>query len=131
MHMRIFPTSTLFVVALACTTARATIVEFTLPALNSPAYESTLAIAPKKVAEACVELAQGTKVVWSFSGTGGSDFNIHFHEGKAITYLEDRKATQRANATLTAPVKQTYCWMWTNVSQRPIEVKLSVQRTAD
>ncbi len=91
-------------------------------------FERRVSVAPGKFAEACGRLAQGQVVRWRFAAEGPLDFNIHYHEGKAVHYPERRTAEAAAAGELRAALDQNYCWMWTNKSARPVPLALTLER---
>jgi hypothetical protein len=91
-------------------------------------FERSVPIAPGRFAELCGKLAAGTTVAWQFESAEALDFNIHYHEGKAVHYPEKRSATARGEGRLQAKIEQDYCWMWTNKSPRPAALKVQLAR---
>lgn len=71
-------------------------------------------VAPSRFVEVCGRLSAGTAVAWRFESGARLDFNVHFHEGKAVRYPARQPQVAEATGTLDAPVDQDYCWMWTN-----------------
>ena len=84
-------------------------------------------VAPGKFAEACGQLAKGSAVQWRFNASLPLNFNIHYHEGKAVTYPEKRSGSAGAEGTLSVTVDQAYCWMWTNKTAQPAIVTVTVE----
>ncbi len=109
----------------------AEIVEFKLSSSAGEAsFEKQFAIPPGKFAEACVDLKLNDSVHWSFEVQAPVKFNVHYHVGKDVIYLEKRKSVLAAQATLLAPIAQTYCWMWSNPSTTDaVKLTFSVKRT--
>ena len=69
-------------------------------------------IAPYEWHEECLHLDDGDRVEFAFESTEPVDFNIHYHEGKAVVMPIVREKT-RADAGVFAPViAQDYCLMW-------------------
>ena len=91
-------------------------------------FERTVQIAPGRFAELCGKLPAGTAVAWQFESAESLDFNIHYHEGKAVHYPEKRSATARGEGRLQVKIEQDYCWMWTNKSPRPAALKVQLAR---
>lgn len=81
-----------------------------------------------KFVEVCGRLPAGTKVQWRFDASGPLNFNIHFHEGEKVRYPAKQDGTARASGTLDAAASQDYCWMWTNKSQAPADLRLDLGR---
>lgn len=86
------------------------------------AVEKRLSVAPGKFAELCSALQRGQAVLWQFRADAALDFNIHYHIDKQVEYPERRAGISEANGRLAPSVNQSYCWMWTNRSTRPIEL---------
>mgnify|MGYP003385898491 CR=1 FL=1 len=106
--------------------AHADIVELTW---TGGAFSHRAKIAPKKFLEVCGKLKAGDGVAWKFSGTVPTDFNIHYHVGKDVTYPENRKDIADAGGTLAAPLDQDYCWMWTNRSAQAVDIDINLSQT--
>ena len=85
-------------------------------------------IAPKKFLEVCGKQKKGETVNWTFNGTAPTDFNIHYHVGKDVSYPENRKGVASAEGSLVAPLDQDFCWMWTNRSAQPLDLELKLKQ---
>ena len=85
-------------------------------------------IAPKKFIEVCGKQKMGDSVAWQFKGSTETDFNIHYHVGKDVSYPENRKGVASAEGSLLAPLDQDYCWMWTNRSAQLLEMEVSLKQ---
>lgn len=85
-------------------------------------------VAPGKFAEACGPLLREAAVQWRFSASRPLDFNIHYHEGKAVTYPVKRAASAGASGTLRVAVDKPYCWMWKNTTTQPASVTVELTR---
>ena len=83
-------------------------------------------IAPKKFLEVCGKQKEGDVVAWKFNGGAPTDFNIHDHVGKEVSYPENRKDVASAEGTLAVALDQDFCWMWSNRSAQVIDVKISL-----
>ena len=91
-------------------------------------FETTAALAPGQPLEVCGKLDKGQAVSWSFRSDAALDFNIHYHEAARVVFPTKRDANAGASGTLVAPVRQDYCWMWTNRSAVEATVTLTLQR---
>lgn len=91
-------------------------------------FVQELTVAPGKFAEACGKLQRGEAVAWRFEAGGPLDFNIHFHEGKAVRYPARRNAVAAAQGQLKVALDQDYCWMWSNKSAQPVDLRLTLTR---
>lgn len=85
-------------------------------------------IAPKKFLEVCGKQKKGEAVNWTFNGTAPTDFNIHYHVGKDVSYPENRKGVASAEGSLVAPLDQDFCWMWTNRAAQPLDLELKLKQ---
>ena len=85
-------------------------------------------IAPKKFLEVCGKQKKGEAVNWMFNGTAPTDFNIHYHVGKDVSYPENRKGVASAEGSLVAPLDQDFCWMWTNRAAQPLDLELKLKQ---
>lgn len=91
-------------------------------------FVQEVSVAPGKFAEACGKLQPGEHVNWRFEAGGALDFNIHFHEGKSVRYPERRKAVPAARGELKVALDQDYCWMWTNKTGQPVDLRFTLTR---
>lgn len=76
-------------------------------------------------AEVCGALIEGEQIRWSFEAGDVLDFNIHYHEDEEVVYPVKAESQGLAN-TLLAAVDQTYCWMWTNQKEQPVQLSLQL-----
>jgi hypothetical protein len=90
-------------------------------------YRTELRLEPRKFKEACVELARGEAVQWTFQADSESAFNIHFHEGEKVTYPAKKEGTREEAGVLQVQVSQVYCWMW-RASEQPAHVTVSLRK---
>ena len=91
-------------------------------------FSHKASIAPKKFLEVCGKLKAGEAVAWQFKGSAPSDFNIHYHVGQEVSYPENRKDVSGANGSLSVPMDQDYCWMWSNRSAQPIDIEVNLKQ---
>ena len=91
-------------------------------------YTHKASIAPKKFLEVCGKQKKGETVNWTFNGTAPTDFNIHYHVGKDVSYSENRKGVASAEGSLVAPLDQDFCWMWTNRAAQPLDLELKLKQ---
>lgn len=106
--------------------AQAQMVEINWDASGGFAHEDELQ--PGKFIELCEKLAPGRNVGWRYDALGPLDFNVHYHVGKKVHYPVQRKASQQGDGVLKPAGAQEYCWMWTNKTDGPVSLKLSLQR---
>lgn len=95
---------------------------------SSGHFEKATTVAPGKFAEICGKLNKGQVIAWSFKSSQPTNFNIHYHEGKSAIFPIKLDATAAAENKLTVPVDQSYCWMWSNKTDKPVELSLMLQR---
>ena len=91
-------------------------------------FARELTVAPGQFAEACGKLRRGEAVAWRFEAGGPLRFNIHYHQGQAVRYPERRDAAAAAQGRLKVARDQDYCWMWTNTSAQPIDLRVTLTR---
>ena len=89
-------------------------------------FSHKASIAPKKFLEVCGKQKKGDGVMWKFKAGAPTDFNIHYHVGKDVSYPEKRAAIASAEGTLSAPLDQDYCWMWSNRSTQAVDIEVSL-----
>lgn len=108
--------------ALAVGAAAAELVEVKLSPRED--VEKLFTVVPGKFAELCTALHRGQVVVWQFRADAAVDFNIHYHVGKGAEYPERSAGVGEASGRLTATLDESYCWMWTNRSSKPIALNV-------
>lgn len=91
-------------------------------------FERQLTIAPGKFAELCGALIKGQSVQWSYEAGGALDFNIHYHQGKDVNYPARASGVARSEGMLAVDSAQEYCWMWTNKSAAPVDLRVRLQK---
>lgn len=91
------------------------------------AFAYTSNIAPKKFLEVCARLKQGETIAWQFKGSAATDFNLHYHVGKQVTYPQKRKGVTSFAGTLTVPADRNYCWMWSNKGGESVSMSVSLK----
>lgn len=106
--------------------ANASLVEVTWTERND--FQHAAEVEAGGFAEVCGELAADERVNWAFEADSELDFNIHYHEGDAVTYPVKSPQARSLADELTAPVDQTYCWMWTNTLDTPARLKVVLSR---
>ena len=106
--------------------ARAEIVDIRWATDGRFAHKSS--VAAGKFVELCGKLPAGLKVRWDFEASSALDFNVHYHEGKAVVFPAKLAATAAAQDTLRTLIEQDYCWMWSNKSAAPATLSVNLQR---
>lgn len=69
-------------------------------------------IMPNEWHEECMHLEVGDRVEFAFESTQPVDFNIHYHEGKAIVIPISRNMTRGDSGVFASQIVQDYCLMW-------------------
>lgn len=87
---------------------------FFLAPLKTDAAEEKIVIASRETHEKCLDLAEGEKLPYRFSSSATVNFNIHYHEGKDVRYLEQQRSILSFEGNITAPHAGEYCLMWKN-----------------
>jgi len=59
-----------------------------------------------------MHLEVGDRVEFAFESTRPVDFNIHYHEGKAIVMPISRSMTRGDSGVFASQIVQDYCLMW-------------------
>lgn len=77
-------------------------------------FERVQSVAAGKFVEICENLAKDSVVTWEFKASAPLNFNVHFHQGKEVSFPEKQDGVSERQGTLIAPSKEDYCWMWTN-----------------
>lgn len=95
---------------------------------ESGRFEHKASIAPAQFAEVCGKLSKGQTIAWNFRAEAPTNFNIHYHEGKKVTYPAKIDGAGAAEGQLLAATEQDYCWMWSNKSDRALTLELTLQR---
>ena len=126
LDFRTFKTLTLVAALLGTATVRAELIDINWS--DAGRFEHKAQIAPGKFAEVCGKLSKGQSVNWSFRAERPTQFNIHYHEGKLVVYPAKVDGATAAEGQMNAALDQDYCWMWTNKSDRPVALSLSLQR---
>ena len=88
-------------------------------------FEFTLAAG--KVEEICMKLEPREAVQWRFAADAPVDFNLHWHEGKAVHMPVRRDATREDAGRFAAPHAEDYCLMWTALAA-PVRESGRVER---
>ena len=115
------------VVALACQPALAEMVPVTWDAQGQ--FAKSVAVKPGQFVELCEKLPAAAKVSWSFSADAALNFNVHFHEGKDVSYPVKQDQVTQAQGVFEAPGAQDYCWMWVNQGASPVSLSLQLKRS--
>ena len=106
--------------------ARAEVIDITWDAAGR--FERQLTVAPGKFAEVCGKLNPPVDVQWQFTANVPLNFNIHYHEGKAVKFPAKQDGVAEGSGKLGVEIRQDYCWMWTNKSGGEVKMSFSLQK---
>lgn len=82
------------------------------PTPNVPVSVKGQAIAPYALHEECVKLVPGDRLEYHFTAGAPLNFNIHYHEGKAVVLPVSRDGVGSDSGVFQPRVAQDYCLMW-------------------
>jgi len=91
-------------------------------------FAKEVTIAPGKFAEVCGKLPAKAVVPWSFEADARLDFNVHYHEGKKVSFPAKVDGSTQANGVLNVGVAQDFCWMWSNKTTSEAKLKFDLKR---
>ena len=75
--------------------------------------------------EVCGKIPSGLIIDWSFTSSAPLESNVHFHEGKLVSYPAKHAAATSVQDRLVVNAEQEYCWMWSN--RTPQRIRMNVQ----
>ena len=90
-------------------------------AASAPVQTDRL-IAPGKIHEACMKLAPGARLTYSFNTDTPLNFNIHYHRGNDVIFPVKQDAVKSGADVFEAKTREDYCMMWSNPSGQPVTV---------
>lgn len=67
---------------------------------------------PYQMHEECAELLAGDRLEYSYDARAPLDFNIHYHEGKAVIMPLSRDKLKSDRGEFKVLIEQEYCLMW-------------------
>lgn len=91
-------------------------------------FAKDLPVPAGKFVEVCEKLAKGSTITWAFDAAAPLNFNIHYHEGKEVHFPAKKDQVAQDSGTLAVALDQDYCWMWSNKTQAPVSIKLTLKR---
>lgn len=94
-------------------------------ALGQP-VELAVEIPTRGMEEPCFSLPEGSRLEFSFTATAPLDFNLHYHSDGVFFPIEKRAVLADAGQYIS-PLERTYCLMWTNKQQQPVELQYRYQ----
>ncbi|MEN9559626.1 MAG: hypothetical protein RLZZ502_837, partial [Pseudomonadota bacterium] len=78
--------------------------------------------------ELCGALKKGEPVQWQFQAGAALDFNLHYHVGKDIITPVHKPAGTSETGTLQVDADRDYCWMWRNLSTKPVTLSWQLNK---
>ena len=81
-------------------------------ALDHPKVVHGEDIAAYAMHEECMHLAIGDRLDYDFAANEPVDFNIHYHEGRAVIAPLVRDKTRQDSGVFAPIISQDYCLMW-------------------
>ncbi len=106
--------------------ARAEVVDIIWDAAGR--FERQLTVAPGAFAEVCGKLNPPAGVQWQFSASAPLNFNIHYHEGKAVKFPAKQDGVAEGSGKLGVEARQDYCCMWSNNSAKESTLRFALRR---
>jgi hypothetical protein len=82
------------------------------PTAGDPKVVKAHAVASYAIHEECFKLDEGDRVEFRFESTEPVDFNIHYHEGRAVVMPISREKSREDGGVYMARLTQDYCLMW-------------------
>ena len=92
-------------------------------------FDRTQSIAPGKFVEFCENLPKDSVVAWRFKASATLNFNLHFHQGKAVAFPEKHDGVSELQGTFVAQSKEDYCWMWTNKGDTATNIQVLLAKS--
>ena len=92
-------------------------------------FDRTQSIAPGKFVEFCENLPKDSVVAWRFKASAPLNFNLHFHQGKAVAFPEKHDGVSELQGTFVAQSKEDYCWMWTNKGDTATNIQVLLAKS--
>lgn len=89
-------------------------------------YEHSVTLAAGQVHETCNSLAAGVALNYQYTGNSVTLFNIHYHNGKKVSYPVPDFLAFRTSGSLKTESAQNYCLMWKNIRNIPAIVRYRV-----
>jgi hypothetical protein len=81
-------------------------------ALDQPKVVRGEDIAAYAMHEQCMHLAVGDRLHYDFTANEPVDFNIHYHEGRAVIAPIVRDKAQQDSGVFAPIIARDYCLMW-------------------
>ncbi len=98
---------------------------------DAPRLQETFTLQAKgaegAVAEMAVELMPGQTIIYHWEADKEVEFNIHSHQGEAVTYHE-RLSQREADGVFGSRTSGEYSLMWENGAPGPVGVRVELRR---
>jgi hypothetical protein len=72
-----------------------------------------ITVAPGKVAEVCMPLAEGDTLRWRFKASAALDFNLHHHVDSEALVAVERRGVKADSGEHRIDRRNEWCLMWT------------------
>ena len=89
--------------------------------------EREVSIEAGKMEEPCFALAMVDRLEYEFSSSEALDFNLHYHEDKAIFFPVEKKNLRGHQGVFVSTGSRQYCLMWTNRGESPVTLRYRYQ----
>jgi hypothetical protein len=97
---------------------------------EAPKVVNGFDMTPYSIHEECMHLDPGDRVDYDFSANLPVDFNVHYHEGKAVLLPISRDNVYADSARFLPALAQDYCLMWTaGAGGALLDYRIAVRRT--
>lgn len=104
------------------------VVRCLVPTLLFPQWAAAateVSIETAQVHEYCLPANSGSVLKYKFQSDQLLRFNVHYHEGQAVTYPVPTRATKQDTGELIIGKTREYCLMWRNAT--PARATLSFE----
>lgn len=71
-------------------------------------------VAARSVHEECLDLEKGQALSYGFSSSIAVRFNVHYHEGDEVLYLDQQRGVSSFQGSVSVPQTGEFCMMWEN-----------------
>jgi hypothetical protein len=100
-------------------------------ALDQPKVVRGEDISPYAMHEQCMHLEIGDRLDYDFTANQPVDFNIHYHEGRAVMSPLVRDKTLKDSGVFAPIIAQDYCLMWeAGLAGALLDYRISLRRVA-
>jgi hypothetical protein len=81
-------------------------------AIDAPKIVQGYPLPSYQIHEECLALKPGERLEYRFESTEPVDFNLHYHEGKAVVMPLVREKSREDAGVYSVRIAQDYCLMW-------------------